>query len=90
MTKALQVSDRPAEIWIKLLFFITAIAVALTAYMGDRVIQSVDRTTEEVSKINVSISSFDDRISRNERDIRELEKFNENIKIGAKGEGYGR
>lgn len=72
----LPVSDRPAEVWIKLLFFITAIAVAMVGYIGDRLIKGQDRTTEAVSKINGSLSTFDHRISENAKDIEET-----NVKV---------
>lgn len=70
--KPLQVMDRPAEIWIKLLFAVTTIAVVLIGYMGNRLIEGQDRTTEAVSKINGSLQTFKSRISRNEKEIEEI------------------
>ena len=74
-----QVQDKPTEVWIKLLFFITAIAVALIAYMGDRFIVNQDkliegqnRTTEEVGKINGNLQTYGSRISRTESDVKEI------------------
>jgi len=89
VSKVSQVQDKPAEVWIKLLFTITAIAVALVAYMGDRfinnqdkLIQGQNRTTEEVGKINGNLQTYESRISRNEKDIDELERFHSNIRNG--------
>ena len=74
-----EVRDRPTEIWIKLLFAITAIAVGLIAYMGDRFIVNQDkliegqnRTTEEVGKINGNLQTYGSRISRTESDVKEI------------------
>ena len=74
-----QVQDKPTEVWIKLLFAITAIAVALIAYMGDRFITNQDelikgqnRTTEEVGKINGNLQTYGSRISRTESDVKEI------------------
>ena len=79
-----QVQDKPAEIWIKLLFFITAIAVGLVAYVGDRVIAGQDRMNAELSKMSSFLQTHESRISRNEKDIRELARFHKNIRL--KGE----
>lgn len=70
--KAMPVSDRPAELWIKLLFFITAIAVALTAYIGNRVIDGQDRMTEEVSKMNGSLRVYGSRLSGLELRVKDI------------------
>jgi len=67
-----QVQDKPAEVWIKLLFFITAIAVALIAYMGDRFIVNQDKLIEETSKINGNLQVYGSRISRIEVDVKEV------------------
>lgn len=77
--EVIEVKDRPTEIWIKLLFAITAIAVGLIAYMGDRFIVNQDkliegqnRTTEEVGKINGNLQTYGSRISRTESDVKEI------------------
>ena len=77
--KVNEVRDRPTEVWIKMLFAVTAIAVALVAYMGDRFIVNQDklidgqnRTTEEVGKINGNLQAYESRISRNEQDVKEV------------------
>lgn len=67
-----EVRDRPAEVWIKLLFTVTLILVGLIGYMGDRVIVGQDKQLEEMSKINANIESYGTRISRNETDIQEI------------------
>ena len=73
MTKEVsEVRDRPTEIWIKLLFGITAIAVALIAYMGDRFIVNQDKLIEETSKINGNLQVYGSRISRIEVDVKEV------------------
>ena len=79
-----QVQDKPTEVWIKLLFFITAIAVGLIAYMGNRFIVNQDelikgqnRTTEEVGKINGNLQTYGSRITRNEIDIQELHSISD-------------
>ena len=91
-----QVQDKPTEVWIKLLFFITAIAVALIAYMGDRFIVNQDkliegqnRTTEEVGKINGNLQTYGSRISRTESDVKEIRStVSDNSKRIYKLEGF--
>ena len=80
MGKAIEVSDRPTEIWIKLLSFITTIAVGLVGVIGSMIITGQTKMTEEVSKINGNLQAYDSRISRNERDIYELEQLHINIR----------
>ena len=75
-----EVRDRPTETYIKLLFWITAIAVALLAYMGDRFITNQDKQIDEMSDINANLKAYETRISRNEKDIQELESFWHNVK----------
>jgi len=79
---AIPVSDRPAETWIKLLVAVAMIAVGLTGYIGDRLIDGQDRTTKEVSKINGFLQTHESRITRNERDIKELSSFHLSIQHG--------
>jgi len=67
-----EVRDRPTEIWIKLLFAITAIAVTLVGYMGDRIITGQDKQLKEMSEINGNLRSYETRITRNEKDIQQL------------------
>ena len=67
-----EVRDRPAETSVRLLVGVTTLAVALIAYFGDRFIHGQDELIREVSKINVSLSTFDSRISRNEADIKDI------------------
>ena len=83
--KISQVQDKPAEIWIKLLFTITAIAVALVAYMGNRVIKGQDimaagqvEMTKEISKLNSYFRVIDGRVSRAETDIKEVRALSTN------------
>ena len=71
-----QVQDKPTEVWIKSLFFITAIAVGMIAYMGDRFIKGQDKIaagqiemTKEISKLNSYFKVIDSRVSRNINDI---------------------
>ncbi len=80
-----QVQDKPAEVWIKLLSFITGIAVLLVAYMGDRVIKGQDKMaagqvemTKEISKLNSYFKVIDGRVSRNETDIKEVRSLSTN------------
>ncbi|MCK4822900.1 hypothetical protein KA005_44470 [bacterium] len=75
-----EVRDRPTEIWIKLLVAVTVILVGLIGYMGDRVIVGQDKQLEEMGKINGNLKAYETRISRNEKDIQELESFYYNIK----------
>ena len=88
---AIPVSDRPAEIWIKLLVFVTSVAVALITYMGNRgivgqdmLIEGQNRKTEAVGKINGNLQTINSRVSRNEKDIQELQSFHVNIQNGLK------
>ena len=83
-SKPLSVSDRPAEVWIKLLVFVTTIALGLVSYIGHRLIEGQDRTTEAVGKINGNVQTVKSRVSRNERDIQELKVFHTNIQNGLK------
>ena len=75
-----EVRDRPTEIWIKLLVAVTVVLVGLIGYMGDRVIVGQDKQLEEMGKINGNLKAYETRISRNEKDIQELESFYYNIK----------
>lgn len=75
-----EVIDRPAITAARLLVAITAVAVAMVAYMGDRVIVGQDKQLEEMSKINGNLKAYEARISRNEQDIQDLEDFYHNIK----------
>ena len=84
MTEAIEVSDRPTEIWIKLLSFITTIAVALVGVIGTMIISGQTKMTDEISKMNSNLKAYEVRISRNESDIRELDSFYHNIKNGEK------
>ena len=67
-----QVQDKPAEVWIKLLFAITTFAVLLLGYMGDRFIVNQDKLIEETSKINGNLKVYGSRISRIEVDVKEV------------------
>ena len=64
-----EVRDRSADLWIKMLFFITAIAVGLVAYMGDRFIGGQDKMNTELKSMNGFLQTHESRISRNEDDI---------------------
>jgi Na+-translocating ferredoxin:NAD+ oxidoreductase RnfG subunit len=83
-----EVRDRTADLWIKLLFFITTIAVGLVAYVGDRVIKGQDKMAEgqvemikEVVKLRFHFKSIDGRVSRVENSDKEQNvRINDNFK----------
>jgi len=82
--KPLSVADKPAEIWIKMLVFVTTIALALVAYMGNRIIEGQDELIQSVGTLNGNMQTMDSRVSRNEEDIRALQVFHSNIRNGLK------
>lgn len=67
-----EVTDRPAELWIKLLVGVTVILVALIGYMGDMVIVGQYKQLKEMSEMNGSIKVYGSRISRVEYDVKEV------------------
>jgi len=77
-----EVRDVPAEVWIKVLSFITLTAVGLVGYIGDRVIDGQDSMNNELKSMNGFLQTHETRISRNEKDISELARFHTNISNG--------
>jgi len=67
-----EVRDRPTEVWIKILSLIAVFTLPLIGAIGNSLIDGQNKMVEEMSKLNAYLQTHESRISRNERDIKEI------------------
>lgn len=64
-----EVSDRPVELWIKIVGLVALFTFPLIGTIGGWLIRGQDKTNIELSKLNGYLATHESRISRNEVDI---------------------
>ncbi len=68
-TKAIEVRDRSADTWIKVLGLVAVITLPLVGAIGGSLIRGQERTNEQLANLNGYFKTHESRISRNELDI---------------------
>lgn len=77
MTKEItEVRDIPAEVWIKVLSGLAVVTLSLMALIGSMVIDKLDWIGETLFEVVGSVQKHNSEISRNTKDITEI-----NIKV---------
>lgn len=76
----LPVSDRPAEVGVTINNILTALVLMVMSWVG----VNINTMKADIAGMNAYIQTHESRISRNERDIREHDKFHTNIRNGVK------
>lgn len=79
MSEVTEVADRPAELWIKVLGLVAIVTLPLIGVIGGFLIDGQKETNVSLGKINDAITTFsvklenhNGRISRVERDVKEV------------------
>ena len=68
--KPLSVSDRPAEVWIKVLSLVALITLPLIGVIGTMVINNLERINNTITAYSTRLENHEGRISRSESDVK--------------------
>lgn len=65
----MNVEDKSAELWIKVLSLVAVVTLPLIGVIGSSLIDGQKKMTEELSSLNAYLQTHEVRISRNEKEI---------------------